>query len=176
MVLFLVMRRIGWWPTGWSRIADLAAGRPSVTAAAVGVFSLLLFCVIAVKVLSGRPLLIDEMIQVFQARIFAEGRLARVADVHPEFFSALHVVDVNGRVFSQFPPGGPLMLLPGVLAGAAWLTGPVFGAIAVVAFWYLVRSMDPSPSVALGAATLLAVAPFMAFMRWPGCKTKPSAR
>jgi hypothetical protein len=164
VVLFLVMRRIDRWPSGWGRIADASARRPALTAAVLASVALCLFSVVSVKVLSGRPLLIDEIVQVMQARILAEGRVARVADSYPEFFSALHVVDVNGKVFSQFPPGGPLMLLPGVLLGASWLTGPVFGAIAVVAFWFLVRSTEETPSIALGAASLLCVAPFMAFM------------
>ena len=164
VVLFVVMRRLDWWPSGWARIADVAAQRPGLTAAVLAFAALSLFSVVALQVFSGRPLLIDEIVQIMQARILAEGRLARVADAHPEFFSALHVVDVNGKVFSQFPPGGPLMLLPGVLAGAPWLSGPVFGTIAVVAFWFLVRSTEETPSIALGAAALLCVAPFMAFM------------
>lgn len=164
VVLFVVMRRFDWWPSGWGRIADVAAQRPGLTAVVLAFVALSLFSVVSLKVLSGRPLLIDEIVQVFQARILAEGRVARIADAHPEFFSALHVVDVNGKVFSQFPPGGPLMLLPGVLTGAAWLSGPLFGAIAVVAFWFLVRSTEETPSIALGAAALLCVAPFMAFM------------
>jgi asparagine N-glycosylation enzyme membrane subunit Stt3 len=56
------------------------------------------------------------------------------------------------------------MLVPGVMAGMAWMTGPVFGAIAVVAFWRMVRKTEVSPAIALGAASLLAVAPFMVFM------------
>lgn len=164
LVLFLVMRWFDWWPTGWRRLADAAARRDLMTGAALGLASATLFGVVAIKVLSARPLTIDEMVQVMQARIFSEGRLVRTADAFPEFFSALNVVDVNGLVFSQFPPGGPLMLLPGVLAGAAWMTGPVFGAIAVVAYWRLVRSTEESASVALGAAVLLAIAPFMVFM------------
>ena len=164
VVLFLVMRRLGRWPTGWARIADAAADRPVLTATVLAFVALSLFSLVSLKVLSGRPLLIDEIVQVMQARILAEGRVARVADAYPEFFSALHVVDVNGKVFSQFPPGGPLMLLPGVLAGVGWLTGPLFGAIAVVAFWFLVRSTEETPAIALGAASLLCVAPFMAFM------------
>ena len=164
LVLFLVMRRFGWWPSGWERLAAAADRHSVVTGAILGIVSVTLFALVARKVLSATPLLIDEIVQVMQARIFSEGRVARVADAYPEFFSALHVVDVNGRVFSQFPPGGPLMLLPGVLAGAAWLTGPVFGAVAVVAYWRLVRSTEASPSVALGAAALLAIAPFTVFM------------
>lgn len=165
LVLFLVMRRLGWrlWPRGWSRLALAAERRAAVAGMLLGSLALALYAAIAMQVLSGRPLLIDEIIQVMQARIFAEGNLYRIADAHPEFFSALHVADVNGKVFSQFPPGGPLSLLPGVWAGLAWLTGPMFGAIAVVAWWNLVRATEAAP-VALGAAVLLAVAPFMAFM------------
>ena len=163
LVLFLVLRRLDWWPHGWARIADAASRNGTLTGALLGTLAVLLYGFVALQVLSGRPLLIDEIVQVMQARIFAEGRVSRLADVHPEFFSALHVVDMNGSVFSQFPPGGPLMLLPGVMAGMAWLTGPTFGAVAVVAFWRLVRSTE-SPSVALGAAALFGMAPFMVFM------------
>lgn len=163
LVLFLVMRRLDWWPRGWAPIADMAARHRSSTGAVLGFASLCLFAVVALGVLSGRPLLIDEIVQVMQARILADVEVARAADVHPEFFSALHVVDVNGKVFSQFPPGGPLMLVPGVLLGLPWLTGPVFGAIAVAAYWRLVHAMD-APPVALGAAILFAIAPFMVFM------------
>jgi Dolichyl-phosphate-mannose-protein mannosyltransferase len=67
-------------------------------------------------------------------------------------------------VFSQFPPGGPLMLLPGVLMGAAWLTGPVFGALSAGIYWRLIRTCEPHRGVALGAALLFALAPFTAFM------------
>ena len=164
VVLFLVLRRFEWWPSGWGRIAAAAHRHGTLTGVLLGVLSLALFAVVAVKVLSGRPLLIDEIVQVMQARIFADGRFWRVADVNPEFFSALHVIDMNGSVFSQFPPGGPLMLVPGVATGMAWMTGPVFGAVAVVAFWRLVRATEESPGVALGAAALLALAPFTVFM------------
>lgn len=163
VVLFLVMRRFEWWPSGWSRLAEASVGRSGVTGAVLGIFAVAVFSAVALMVFSGRPLLIDEIVQVMQARIMATGRLAAAADAQPEFFSALNVVDLNGSVFAQFPPGGPLMLVPGVLAGAPWLTGPMFGAIAIVAFWHLVRRTE-SPSVALGAAVLLAVTPFMVFM------------
>jgi hypothetical protein len=130
----------------------------------MGALALSVYGTIAITFLSGRPLQIDEIVQVMQARIFAEGGITRAADAYPEFFSALNVVDMDGKVYSQFPPGGPLMLLPGVLAGMTWLTGPVFGSVAVIAFWLLVRRTEASPSIALGATMLLAFAPFTAFM------------
>src|SRR5687768_3945921 len=163
VVLFLVVRRYDWWPSGWRPLAEWADRRAFVTAVLLALVALLTYGLVAKVLLSCRSLHIDEIVQVMQARIFAEGRVSRPADAAPEFFSALNVVDVGGAVYAQFPPGGPLMLLPGVLAGAVWLTGPVFGAVTVVAFWFLVRSTE-SPSTALGAAALLTVAPFMAFM------------
>jgi hypothetical protein len=164
LVLFLVIRRVDWWPSGWSRLAEHADRHPGGSTALLAALSLALYAAVAITVLSGRPLLIDEIVQVMQAKIFAGGAITRPADPYPEFFSALHVVDMNGAVYSQFPPGGPLMLLPGVMAGAAWLTGPVLGSVAVVAFWRLVRSTEASPAVALGAGVLFAIAPFMVFM------------
>jgi hypothetical protein len=164
VVLFLVLRRLNWWPSGWASIATAAERHYKATSAVLGVLALTLFGFVALQVLSGRPLLIDEIVQVMQAQILAEGLVSRPADAYPEFFSALHVVDVNGTVYSQFPPGGPLMLVPGVIAGAAWLTGPVFGAIAVVSCWLLVRKTEVTPGTALGAAALFAFAPFMVFM------------
>lgn len=164
IVLFLVLRRLDWWPSGWARLAESATRHGALTGSLLGIVAMVLFGIVAIEVLSARPLQIDEIVQVMQARIFAEGRLARPADVNPEFFSVLHVVDVNGTVYSQFPPGGPLMLVPGVIAGMAWLTGPVFGAIAVVTFWRLTRATEASSGIALGAALLFAVSPFMVFM------------
>lgn len=163
VVLFVVMRRVGWWPAGWERIAGAATSRATATTVLLAAVSLGLYAVVALEVLSGRPMLIDEIVQVMQARILADGGLYRPADPNPEFFGAMHVVDMSGKVYSQFPPGGPLMFVPGVIAGMTWLTGPVFGAVAVAAFWRLVRATEPS-GVALGAAALLAVSPFMAFM------------
>lgn len=164
VVLFLLVRRLGAWPSRrLGAIAERAVKAPAGTAVVVGGIALFLYGGVARFVLAGRPLLIDEIVQVMQARIFADGRIAWPVAPFPEFFSALHVVDTGDRVFSQFPPGGPLMLLPGVLAGVPWLTGPAFGVVSVVAYWQLVRSTE-QPGTAVGSALLFALAPFMVFM------------
>jgi hypothetical protein len=125
-----------------------------------------LYVVIARVVFSGRPLLIDEIVQLFQARIYAAGHLSLPVAPHREFFSILHVVDTGDKVYSQFPPGGPAMLALGELVHAPWLVGPVCGALSVALFARLVRLTDPaaSPAFHAGATVLFAVAPFGAFM------------
>ena len=126
----------------------------------------MLYAVIARVVFSGRPLLIDEVVQLFQARIYTAGHLSLPAAAHREFFSILHVVDTGDKVYSQFPPGGPAMLALGELVRAPWLVGPVCGALSVALFARLIRFTDPDGSRAFyaGATVLFAVAPFGAFM------------
>lgn len=134
------------------------------TLAAIAVLALGLYLLVARAVFSGRPLLIDEIVQVFQARILTGGHLTVPAAAHPEFFSSFHVVEQGGRVYGQFPIGGPAMLALGTLLGAEWLVGPLFGALAVLGFGALVSRIEPRRGVALGATLLFALAPFAVFM------------
>jgi len=66
--------------------------------------SLILYALVATVVFSRRPLLIDELAQLWQAQRYAEGHLWIPAPLHREFFSYLHLVDIGDRVYSQFPP------------------------------------------------------------------------
>lgn len=116
------------------------------------------------EVLAARPLLIDEIVQVFQARLLAAGRLWIEAAPHQEFFSSLHLVEQGGRVYGQFPMGGPAMLALGSAAGAEWLVNPLFGALSVLVFGALLLRVEPRAGVRLGALLLFALAPFTVFM------------
>lgn len=130
----------------------------------VAVVALVVYAAIAALVFQRRPILIDEIALVHQAEIFASGHLWLPASQHSEFFSTLQMITANGRVYSQYPPGGPAMLVPFVLAHATWLAGPVFGALSVLAFAAFLKTAEPDPRVRLGATALFAFAPFVAFM------------
>ena len=97
----------------------------------------------ATAVFSQRPLLIDELAQLWQAQRYAEWRLSIPAPLHREFFSFLHLVDTGDAVYAQFPPGGPFMLWLGVLAGAPRMVGPVCGALCVWLFARIARAAEP---------------------------------
>lgn len=155
-----------WQPsvTPWRSLARLASLHPARTGVLLGSIACLLYSLVALKVFSGVPLHLDEISQVVQARIFATGRLYLESGNTPEFRSLLHVLDGEGKWYAQFPPGGPLMLVPGVLLGVSWLSGPVMGALSVALFWGVVRRLVSSPQVALGAAILFALTPFVVFM------------
>ncbi len=128
--------------------------------------ALALYSTIALFVFSGRPLMIDEVVQALQAKIFADGRLWIPVAKYREFFSVLHVVDLGDKRYSQFPPGGPALLAIGELLHATWIIGPMCGAAAALFFARIVRFADAEGTRAFhrGAAVLFVLAPFGAFM------------
>ncbi len=141
----------------WQRGGRLADGTLAAAAAA-------LYAVVAQAVLSARPLLIDEVIQLWQARVFAAGRLFLPVPAHPEFTAAMHLVDTGDRLYGQFPAGGLAMLAAGELLGAAWLVGPGMAGLAVFAFARLLRRLEGGAGMQLAAVLLLAFAPFTVFL------------
>lgn len=147
-----------------ARLAALGTLPALVPAVLLVLGAFAVYALDATVILSRRPLLIDEVIQLYQARIFGQGRLWLPSTGHPELFGAMHLVDQGGRVFGQFPPGGPALLAAGDVLGAAWLVGPACGAVSVLAFLAFLRTTERSRAVRWAAAALFAFAPFTVFM------------
>lgn len=165
VVLVILSRRLPIWRPGFFAPAVRAAhDHPARTGAVLFLGAFVAYACVALLVLSGRPLLIDEIGQVLQARIFAQGRLWLEPPRHPEFFSALHIIDFGGKYYTHFPPGGSLILLPALRLGMTWVVGPLFGAASAALFWGIARRVEPRPAIALGAALLFAFAPFVVFL------------
>ena len=164
LVTAILGRRISFTARWWDSLANLSMRRPVGAGAFLGGLAFLLYACIAWFVFDATPLHLDEIAQVIQAKIFALGRLYLDAPAFPEFTSALHVLDADGKWYAQFPPGGPLLLVPGVWLGAPWLVGPALGGVSVALFWAIVRRSGASAAVSLGGVVVFALAPFMAFM------------
>ena len=138
--------------------------QPRRSALIISIAAAAFYATVALTVFDGRPLFIDEIVQLYQARVYAAGHLVDRVGPFPEFFGALNVVSAGDHQFGQFPPGGPAHLMLGVLLGAHWLVTPFLGGATVYAFARLVRHIEPEPSIALAAVLLLAFSPFMVFM------------
>lgn len=164
VLLAMISQRVdGLWGDGviLSRETRLTSGPVTLVIAGLAAA---LYVLVAYRVFDATPLFIDEIVQLLQARMYAGGELWLPVDKHPEFFSIVNVVDTHGRVYGQFPPGGPAMLAVGELLGASWLVVPAFAAVSVMAFSAVVRRAEPRPLVAVGATALFAFAPFTLFM------------
>ena len=161
----LSARLPGLWREGlWQRCAAKLAAHPIAAMLAISTLALAVYITIAFVVFDAKPLIMDELVSVLHARIFASGRLSLPASPYPEFFSALHLVDAEGLVYSQYPAGGPAMLALGEIVGLPWLVGPLCGAVAVAAYIAWLRVAEPRAGVAYAAAMMFALSPFVAFM------------
>jgi hypothetical protein len=165
VVLSILARRIPFPDRAWTeRLLTWISAHQSLAGWLVATIAFIAYCAVALGLFSGVPLHLDELTQVIQAQIFAQGRLFVDAPAHPEFTSLLHVLDTGGKWYTQFPPGGPAMLLPAVWAGTSWIAGPLCGALGVRVFWSIAHRTESKPSVASGATLLFAFAPFVLFM------------
>lgn len=120
---------------------------------------------VATFLLDRMPHVQDSVAYLFQAKIFALGRLhvpAPPAAIQ-SFFAEEYMPMYHGNWFSQYPPGHPLMMLLGVLAGAPWLVEPILAALAL-ALIYLVGERVYGRPVGVIAALLGLTSPFWLFL------------
>jgi len=115
-------------------------------------FNLCLFVVATVayawishKVFDAIPRIDDSVAAVYQAQIFANGKLLWPVD--PQFkvwfdvFGVISPIDKPGFFVSMYPPGWSVLLLPGVAIGAPWIINPILGGLLVVMISEIGREM-----------------------------------
>src|SRR2546425_6622295 len=121
--LLRALRRRGRALASWLRPAAL----PLVLAAA-GVA----LVTISVVVFRCRPVMVDEIVQLFQARIFAAGAVKAPPPALPEFFTTQHlIVDEHGW-YAQYPPGQSALLALGLWVGGPWIVPILFSLGTIV--------------------------------------------
>ncbi len=104
----------------------------------------------------------DSVAYLFQARIFASGRITAPAPPAQEaffFFQPNFTPVINGNWASVYPFGHPLVLAIGFKAGAVWLVPPLLAAANVLLIFAIGRRMF-NARVGLLAAALLGSSPF----------------
>jgi hypothetical protein len=153
-----------WRPGLLQPLVSFYERRPWLFLSAIAMLSLLLNVLVSIYAFDRKPLIVDEVSQLMQAQIYTSGRLWRPTPPNPEFFSMPVFVDVPPKAYSQFPPGGPAMLAVGELFGAGWFSPPLWGALAVVAWFFYLRAAEARPGVIAGATILFGLTPFAFFM------------
>jgi hypothetical protein len=143
--------RLPWSLPGWRLPVVLAVGLTVLAAFAMR------------DAFAGNPHLIDEFAQLFQARVFAAGRLAAPIPELPEFFLVAQTFVVEGGWISQYPPGQAVLLALGFVVGAPWLVNPVLGGLGVLLVYRIGLGMY-GPKTARTAALLWAVSGWVLFM------------
>ncbi len=78
----------------------------------------------------------DEVAYIFQAKVFAQNRLAAPTPPYRQAFWTPFVVDYQGQRFGKYPPGWPFLLSFGMRLNAPWLVNALLGTftLALVAW------------------------------------------
>src|SRR5436305_8271335 len=105
----------------------------------------------------------DEMSQRWQARMLLAGRLYLHPEAHREFFSTMESLDANGRWFSQFPIGGPVVIAIGMALGAPWIMNPLLAGLTARNIHRFVRGAYDDATARV-ATILFAICPFVLIM------------
>lgn len=87
------------------------------------------------------PFIQDEYTYLYQAEIFASGRLALKASEAIRVFVEPCMVLIDGQLFSKYAPGFSALLSLGVLAGQPALVNPTLAALCCVVLYVLLVRM-----------------------------------
>jgi hypothetical protein len=140
---------------------SIAAERPWALAAVA--FPLL--CLAARRVYHDYPLSMDENASLFQANVFAAGRLSgnfppELMDrLIPPFFQSFFfaVSHTRGDIASTYWPGFALLMAPFAWLGVPWATNPALGALTIPVLHRLAKQIGGSKEAG-GWAIALALA------------------
>lgn len=124
-------------------------------------------------VFDGIPHVYDEIAQLFQANVFAQGWLTAPAPSEPQFFERMYIPIEEGRWYSIYPPGYSLLLALGVLAGKAQWINPLISAFTIPLYFYFASCMASLYAARLGSL-FLSLSPFFlvmggGYMNHPAC-------
>jgi len=112
-----------------NRIADALA----LTLAIAAVLACLW---VAIDVYELIPHIEDEMANLWEAEVMADGRIDLPSPPSPRAFLVPFVVDYQGHRFGKYPPGWPAVLSLGVRAGVPWLVNPLLAGLGA---WLIYR-------------------------------------
>ncbi len=148
----------------WGRVPGSVVSRLAADPRAFVAGVTLVLAAAALLVYRAHPLSMDEYAPLFQARVFARGRLT--GQVPPELvprlvppFRWFIEAAPSGAMLSAYWPGFALLLTPFVWIGCPWLLNPLLGGATLLLAWRLAGRLWPGTSAAGWAVLFTAASP-----------------
>ena len=169
LFLFLYRERILYRIYGWFRRFHVFITHPEISNGDYYFFMVLLAwtwisaLLACFFVLGGVPHVQDDISQFFQARIFSIGRMFIETPAGWDFVKQTYILSDQGRVYSIYPPGYPLLLALGMIANAPQFVNPFISCINLILVFILARLWF-SAYIARLSVLFLALSPFFIFM------------
>jgi hypothetical protein len=132
----------------------MTAARAYALLLAAVALALGLLAYISYVVFQAYPLSQDEYSNIYQAYIFSQGRAWLDIDMRFEPLIEQYMILYKDRLFSKYPPGAAVMLVPGVMLGIPWIINPLISTANVLVLLATLRQLV-SPAAAFTAIFLL---------------------
>ncbi|NTU73405.1 glycosyltransferase family 39 protein [Candidatus Roizmanbacteria bacterium] len=162
LLIFFVTLPIIWWLSKSNNIVKLYVPSSHFWNKAafilVGI-ALVEYTVTNYYFLDHMPHVPDSVAYLTQAKIFASGKVF-LTSIPFDWHFPLQLVHFQGRYFSQYNFGHPLLLAIGVLVHIPWIVPPIVGALCI-AMTYLVGKTLYSNRIGFLAAFFMFVSPFV---------------
>ncbi|OGL40956.1 MAG: hypothetical protein A3C43_03875 [Candidatus Schekmanbacteria bacterium RIFCSPHIGHO2_02_FULL_38_11] len=98
----------------------------------IGFLVFLISSFFSVFVLQGIPHIQDETVYLFQAKVFAMGKLYAIPNKLGEFFDYEFIINEGGKWYGKYFFGFPLLLSLGVILGYPLIINPLIGGISII--------------------------------------------
>ncbi|NPV14200.1 hypothetical protein HPY86_04635 [candidate division WOR-3 bacterium] len=105
------------------------------------------------------PHIQDSISQLFQARIFSQGKIHLPSPPFPDFFDYTHIIN-NGNWYSQYPWLHSFLLMFFVFLGTPWLLNPLLGTLFLFALYALGKELYDE-TIARTATLLATFSPYI---------------
>lgn len=117
------------------------------------------FCsYLKLQIIGNYPTISDEYSYVYQAELLSKGRLYVESPKYPEFFHCLNIIN-DGKWYSRYTIGWPLLLAPARIIGLDHLVTPLFCALTIVILYLLAKKFS-GPKGGFIASMLALLSPF----------------
>lgn len=130
--------------------------------AIVFIVTLSITLIIRLWVVGTYPLISDEFSYLFEADLIAHGKIYAKSPPMPRFFRTQNIVN-DGKWYSKYTIGWPLLLAGGKLLGIEWAVAPLCAAVSVLLL-YLAAKAVLGKEEAFIAVIFLIVSPFFVLM------------
>jgi 4-amino-4-deoxy-L-arabinose transferase-like glycosyltransferase len=133
--------------------------RPAIQILTLCLATFVLATAVAWGMQGAMPQLEDEQANVFQAKVFASGRVTvDEPAIHGEAFFIPFIVHQGGQQFGKYTPGYPLLLAFGALINQLWIVNSIAAALCIWGVYLLGRDLF-NRWVGVLAAALGAISP-----------------
>ena len=146
-----------------SFIKKISGTRGWIWAVTGAIVAVIIAATLSQAVLGGIPHVQDSIAMLFQARIFASGKLFAASPPFPGAFDCEFILVDGGKWYGKYFPGFSILLVPGVLARLPWMVNPVIGGLTLVIIFLLARDLF-GERVAKTSVLLALLSPFFLFM------------